>query len=487
MQSRTIWTLLAALLATSAAGAQLFADVVDAGFGATTRRSMATGDVNRDGIPDLVVVNTDTSVELYYGQGDGRFQRASARQWPALRATTAIRKAQLFDVDGDGDLDALILGGPSVFASRGSALRINDGRGQFTDVSATQLPPATTERPGDSVIVDVDGDGDLDVMMSSLAIFGKRPVLWTNDGTGRFSSGLVPFPYAPDVVTDWQLADVDGDGDEDMFSFRSSSMLLLNEGKSGWRSAPSSQWPKPSIFTGRVLDFDLDGDLDVVSLSARAAYRNDKGVFRLDTSVSIPQLSIPVAAELLSADVNGDRWPDLVVIDGRSERAHYLQNMSGRGFQDQSTQLGPARVASTGLLHDFDNDGDTDFVRIRKGALALASNVTTQLSVPALASVGATFAFDAYVTARAAATSFLPWVSGTRMPVVARVPGLGVLAVDPSRSVVLPPITVAASRRNARVVLPVPNRANLRGARLWFQAFVAPDRRLSNPTSVLLR
>jgi hypothetical protein len=105
------------------------------------------------------------------------------------------------------------------------------------------------------------------------------------------------------------------------------------------------------------------------------------------------------------------------------------------------------------------------------------------------AKIGTQAAFAAFVDPGFASrpTVYLPWLAATALSRVTPIPPFGNLGVDPTRGFLLPPMVVPAPSGSVLVSLPVPNDPGLRGARLWLQAFIAPDQRLSNVTSILLR
>ena len=130
--------------------------------------------------------------------------------------------AEAADFDGDGDLDLLLGANPgigNVFSGQ-DLLFVNDGSGGFADETTSRMPPLYTDTR--LVLVDdVDGDGDLDGFLLLPHDFQvatpQRDVLLRNDGTGRFiddsasslpATGMNPFAAA--------FLDVDGDGDRDV-------------------------------------------------------------------------------------------------------------------------------------------------------------------------------------------------------------------------------------------------------------------------------
>jgi len=129
--------------------------------------ALACGDVDGDGDEDLL---TDT--HLYLNEGGGIYSTASPQQ----AGFSGFRLA-LGDVDGDHDLDL-------VAASRNvgqNQLYLNDGRGWFTNVTSTHLPPV---KDGTAAVVleDVDGDQDLDLLVGNGSNWQNRLSL-TETGT----------------------------------------------------------------------------------------------------------------------------------------------------------------------------------------------------------------------------------------------------------------------------------------------------------------
>jgi len=195
-------------------------------------QDVIAGDVDGDGDADLVF-GKENGARLLINDGRGHFALARAAQWPALADET--RKVGLGDVDGDGDLDVYLA---NTRFSRPQAdaqdrLLVNDGRGGFTDVSATQLPPdAQNGFHGD--LHDLDGDGDLDLLSADVVFGAPQPSpvrALFNDGSGRFSSA--PTSLWPATIRgplfDSVMLDADGDGRAELFlAMRAAPDLLLS-------------------------------------------------------------------------------------------------------------------------------------------------------------------------------------------------------------------------------------------------------------------
>lgn len=116
------------------------------------------GDVDGDGLPDVFLARTQGASALYRNLGNWRFEDITAR----ARIATANRHATgcaLADVDGDNDLDLLIvaLGGPN-------SLFRNDGTGRFTEEEAGLASSAGSTT---IAVADVDGDSYLDLYVAT--------------------------------------------------------------------------------------------------------------------------------------------------------------------------------------------------------------------------------------------------------------------------------------------------------------------------------
>lgn len=121
---------------------------------------LAAGDVDGDGLCDLFICRLDGSSGLFRNLGDWRFENTTETSGLNL-AGKSFFGATLADIDGDGDLDLLLLS-----LSMGSALYRNDGTGHFTEDNS--MPWLKSEFAGDvsATLADIDGDGDLDLYIT---------------------------------------------------------------------------------------------------------------------------------------------------------------------------------------------------------------------------------------------------------------------------------------------------------------------------------
>ncbi len=428
-------------------------------------RDISAGDVDGDGDIDFVFGCDPLRNSLWLNDGRGGFVDATTGRLPTP-AVSATRAVDLADIDGDGDLDLLVCHSNNL----SNRVYRNDGAGVFTDVTALVLPPNAFWSVG-QLVFDCDGDGDLDWLVFE----DLSSHLYLNDGTGRFTEDttmrLPPATFGDGISS--TAVDLEGDGDLDIvFSAGIRTAVLLNGGGGRFSRAPFGYFPVDFGGQHFIADLDRDGDPDVVLAKGRAMLRNNGfGNFVDVTASSLPQ-SWVFGIEAL-VDVDGDAAPDLV-------GPTLLWLNDGRGRFVVADPRAPVFVNGGLLAADIDDDGDFDLVDTG-GTVHL--NLLRQL-------VGA---FDprigfGYRIEFAVRPGFLG-SAATVAPFLALgeavIPfgSLGTVRIDPATAIGLPALTVPAQSGLASVTLNVPNDASLRGVALYLQAVIADPQltpRLSN-------
>jgi len=239
-----------------------------------------------------------------------------------------LRQVAVGDVDDDGDLDLYAPGS----WGEADALFINDGQGAFADEAAERLPTGLASRAGATRFGDIDGDGDLDLVVTD---WGQTPPytagtahLYRNDGSGRFTDATDQFPSPPDGLgtapVDVDVLDVDNDADLDLIlnNRDGRNLLWINDGTGGFTDVTEAQLPeKPSAMSYDVepCDVDADGDLDLWIDNARLAraeqllINDGAGRFRDESDQRIAGNPAGDDNEINCADVDGDGDFDAVI------------------------------------------------------------------------------------------------------------------------------------------------------------------------------
>ena len=188
--------------------------------------AVAVADVNGDGLDDLYLGGAkEQPGQLVLQRPDGRFAVSNA----GLFEPDAIAEdvgATFFDANGDGRPDLYVVSGGNEFPDVTSALHdrlyLNDGNGRFR--KAADALPADYVSGSRVVAADVDGDGDQDLFVGGRVVpwrYGMAPqsTLLVNDGRGRFTDAtarLAPELARVGMVTDAVWRDVDGDRRPDL-------------------------------------------------------------------------------------------------------------------------------------------------------------------------------------------------------------------------------------------------------------------------------
>jgi FG-GAP-like repeat len=183
-------------------------------FGTTPdiARVVKARDFNGDGRVDVFVGTTyQTQSRLYLANGSGGFVERTASHLPAV--LLSVGDAEPGDVDGDGDLDLVLAdwGPGNNMSNAGGRVRLwlNDGAGRFTDNTTAQLPDELVRFSWDLELVDVDNDFDLDVLVSCKRCGGGS--LYRNDGKGMFANDPRGLPQYTNNY-EYEAMDLDGDG-----------------------------------------------------------------------------------------------------------------------------------------------------------------------------------------------------------------------------------------------------------------------------------
>lgn len=332
---------------------------------------VAAGDLDGDGDVDLYLANLGRD-RLFLNDGRGHFTTADDETFANDDGYSV--SPCLLDADRDGDLDLFIarymdwspeievecrnlVGGrdycnPEVYGRAvPDRLLLNDGKGRFTDASASSGIAAVAGTGLAAASADLDGDGWPDIFVAN----DKTPDrLWINQQDGTFreegtprgcATGLDGSPRAGMSVA---FADLDRDGDleihvsniqgeaDGLFENRDGRFL---DRANAWGIAATTR--TRTRWNGRFLDFDIDGDLDLFVACGRVLQLAQS--LRDDRPYAEPDLIFTFGDSGRFEKVD-TAWP----VDLLPEATHGVAfgDLDGDGFDDllAVSRDGPARV-----------------------------------------------------------------------------------------------------------------------------------------------
>jgi hypothetical protein len=233
---------------------------------------MAVADVNGDGLDDAFIGGAkDQPGRLLIQQRGGEFVRRSEDTFEQDRVSEDMG-AVFFDANGDRHLDLYVVSGGSEFSDMAPALQdrlyLNDGRGNFRKANG-HLPSMNIS--GSRVAAaDVDGDGDTDLFVGGRVVpwrYGTDPasVLLNNDGQGRFTDvteKVAPGLSRIGMVCDALWRDVDADGHPDLVLVGEWMPIVIfrNTGTGNLERMDAPGLEKSHGWWNRIVAGDFTGD-----------------------------------------------------------------------------------------------------------------------------------------------------------------------------------------------------------------------------------
>jgi hypothetical protein len=280
---------------------------------------LAIGDVDRDGWPDIYFCNLQGANQLYRNLGGWRFV---AMDLGAAACAEQLSTAATFaDVDGDGDLDLLVNG-----IAAGTRLFLNDGKGGWTEIADSGL--SRSHSPASLALADIDGDGDLDLYCAHYI-----DVMHLADPTTRFALAR--------RGDQWEVTRVNGES------------TRLPKWKDRFQALPD----------GSVRELpEVDGFYRNDGQGRFTAIHDDPGVFLNARGAPIPPFR-DWGLAVMFRDINGDGAPDLYICNDNASPDRFWIN-TGRGTFRAIDPLMLRHTSRSSMGIDFadiDRDGNDDF------------------------------------------------------------------------------------------------------------------------------
>lgn len=300
-------------------------------------------DLNEDGLEDLVVGSKlDGKAHIHFANGDGSF-----RPGPDIPTRQHTRALNLFDADGDGDMDLA-----TVTMKGYLTVAQNHGNGRFEHKSSILIGGLLQ----DVESIDIDKDGDLDLLVAATSL---NEVIWfRNEGNFHFTK-----------ATSWragrdpralEIGDLNMDGQPDLVVGCDDGKIYTYLGESGGFRAWGNYSSGAANWAVAIGDFDGDHRNDI----ATASYLDKWLTIHLNQGSN----GFPIAQQVLSGDHNFDIAACDFDLDGDIDLAtcSTLDQAIGFHLNDGQGKFSPRHALSSGdwnagiVVSDVDQDGDQD-------------------------------------------------------------------------------------------------------------------------------
>ncbi len=313
-------------------------------------QSVAVGDLNGDGIPDMVVANyTDDTVGVMLGKGGGTF--GSQETFDAGPGPNGV---VLADINGDGNLDIVV---PDRNSEEISTL-LGNGDGTFQSSSGFTVGV----HPRAVAVADFNDDGKLDLAVANNGDNTVSILL----GNGDDSFTAQPHTFGAFGMTSIAVGDFNGDGKLDLVTVGLGQNLLTFEpgiGDGTFGAAMDTTLPGPAAGVA-VADMNGDGKLDAViaeyNTSDNVGVLLGQGNGSFDAIQNYATGAGTAPDFIKVADMNGDGKPD-VVVNTYGPAVEVLLG-SGDGSLGAATSFGAGSYPSSLAVADVNGDGSPDLV-----------------------------------------------------------------------------------------------------------------------------
>ncbi|WP_339917489.1 T9SS type A sorting domain-containing protein [Yeosuana marina] len=332
-------------------------------------RSVYSADIDGDGDMDMVTASLYDNKIAWYENTNGQGDFYNTQNIITTNALGAIY-VYAADIDNDGDLDVL---SASAFDDKIAWYENIDGHGNF---GSQQIISTNMDYPVLVYAVDIDGDGDMDVISSST---NDNKLAWyeNTDGQGVFGSQNI-ITSSGNGATQVNAADFDGDGDMDILSVLSYDDKIVWYENTDGQGSFGVQKNITTIGDGAssvyTIDIDGDGDTDVISgsnntSSAIGWYKNDGlGNFSAKQIIA-SNTDVDGVILVYGSDVDNDQDIDLISFSYRDSKIAWFENIDGQGNFSLSQTITQFYFKSSIYINyvsiltdDIDSDGDFDLV-----------------------------------------------------------------------------------------------------------------------------
>lgn len=352
--------------------------------------SVAVGDFNHDGKPDIAAANwwgTNIGVLILGNNGDGTFAAPDLVSLSSAPNNDEPWYVSVGDLNGDSYPD-MVTSNSTLNVQSSISVFLNNGAGSF-------LPPVFYEagyRPDKAIIKDLNGDDKPDIVAAN----GQDTFIsvYLNNGNGSFAPQVTYFNgYTPHVVA----GDFNSDGKVDLvvdsrLTNTSNSdigiSIMLNDGNGNFTVSPPVITNNPFLRLREVADLNNDNKPDLIfsdgGIPKRILISFNSGNATFNSPVSYP---VDATNTVVVIDMNNDNKKDLVISDANSNFNFIFLNTGG-GAMALPIKV-PTKAGLTDLcVADLNGDNKMDIVNGAAHdsliAVTLQGQYNTSVSTPEL-------------------------------------------------------------------------------------------------------
>ncbi len=360
-----------------------FSPVQNTGIAAQNAIGAFFGDYDGDGDPDLYLTCVGPN-RLYRNDGGAKFTDVTTASGTGGGAFLSVGAAWT-DADHDGDLDLYVTNFSALTTETNGApnfLWRNNGNGSFTEVATKSGISGENAASMAVLFFDIDDDRDTDLYLIN---HGSANRLFLNDRAGQYTDATSWFPELADTGPGLGalLGDVDLNGREDILLLRGPEPpRLFRQIARGYfvedSAFKSNTWRLEGASGGLFGDIDIDGDLDIILLSAaingkiKHQIMMNKGTGHFESPVAFGEdRSAPDSRGAVAVDIDRDGSLELIVtrIGAAPEVWHTTVPENRHWLEVIPTQAGKEKVW-------IEPKADGLFVEVKTGQRLQVASVT---------------------------------------------------------------------------------------------------------------
>jgi hypothetical protein len=329
--------------------------------------SIVAVDVNGDGKLDLVAMTPYNGVFVFPGNGDGTFQTPVVNTTVCTGTIGNCASLAVGDLNGDGKPDLALQSNDTT--GGGMSILLNNGGGTFGTGTYYPVAISGVYADGGIAIGDVNGDKKPDVVVGSSSV---TAIVYLNQGSGTFKVnglvGTIPLNPTNNVV----LVDINNDKKLDIVAADGFGNALTFYGKGNGTFTNGPVYPLQACndcgnFLVAVDDFNSDGTPDLLDTNGfsetTVSLGRGDGTFQTSQLYAYSSLS---GENIVTADFNGDGFPDIaqsIVGDGGKIA---INLGSSHGVLGATSLITPGTCANNFVewiaTGDVNGDGKADLV-----------------------------------------------------------------------------------------------------------------------------